>query len=1118
MQTSGASLESVIGGLKKAKTEQAAANRETQKNSQLQTQAQQLAQNLGLSWEQVEAAMQASGAQLGDVVRELGRVDAEQRRIRSEAAEIAAKYRGVGGAVKLFTEELEKARREHQGLYAVANDLQQIGNSLKMNAGILTGAVVVAAKDYTTFAKQSDVAARSLALSADLTQQLRTLTIEQSASLAVLDPEATATGITIWAQATGQIIESQQELNALLKQTVPIQQAAALSQTDVATLTDAAAGAINQYDLTLADTTRVVAIFNKVADDTLASVGDVAEAFKYVGTTADRLNVPIEETAAMLSILGDNGIRGTMAGTSLGRMMENLLVPNSEEAKEVLTDLFGSESPFFDAQGQFIGTARTIDMLAAATENMTDQQREAALAVLFDVNGMRALTPLLRAQIEARKEEKNALQEATAEIERGALATWEQQIADWEASDIYAVQQAQMRWKALWLSIGQQGVQLALPFLEKGTALITDLINTLNANPWMVKTMTMVAAGTLAIGTVITAVGTVSKLVLSVQTVVTAYKATLAKAEAARANFNTSVATAAEKFRAIITRAATEAAQIEKQGAVEEGAIEKQGAVEEAAIEKSSAINIGKILGSALLAATVAEVGSQALTGQSITGWGSTREGEAAAVQRLAELQGASVEELQDVLGDLRADLVLLDKYVVREGEGQRATLFNLDYWKTVLGAGGADTARLRELMGGTLRTLSGQALADKYAEIEAAIAGVTEMLGNGSGSFGEAIMQLALSAAQATEETENYNYQLREQAAVTKGLASLTEEQKENIVDIYTEMLQAEAEAASEFQTALAEAERDLQRDLADLARDYQKSRAAEEASFYEAAAQAAANYHRQEAEAQARHQKDMQRMQEDHEGRVWDLTLARDAAGLYKENQQYATERQRAEEDFAEERAQAAREFTAEQAERAAQHAQKMQELAAQYEVERAQRLADHAAQVTELQQQHDEEMARLKREYFERLNAESGYYQQSQLQQRLYQNAMLADAQAFLIANRQQWANYVASLPTPQTMTNSWDAFQQYQKGSGSYQEGGYVRHTGPALVHAGEYVLSQNTARQLEGILGGRLTQQNVVGRGGGVIVQASFTGVGSSDRAWIEQRLGDFSRELAEILQ
>ena len=163
----------VIGGLKRLKREQTAANRVTHQQARLQADAQHIAQNLGLSWNQVETAMQATGTELTDVVRELRRVEGEQGQIYRDAQRIHEEYQGIGGAVRLFSEELDDARRRRQGLFEIARDLQEVGNSLRMNAGIVTGAITVASRDYVNFARQSDVAARSLALSTELRQELR---------------------------------------------------------------------------------------------------------------------------------------------------------------------------------------------------------------------------------------------------------------------------------------------------------------------------------------------------------------------------------------------------------------------------------------------------------------------------------------------------------------------------------------------------------------------------------------------------------------------------------------------------------------------------------------------------------------------------------------------------------------------------------------------------------------------------------------------------------------------------------------------------------------------------------------------------------------------------------
>ncbi|HNT74404.1 MAG TPA: phage tail tape measure protein [Anaerolineae bacterium] len=1130
MVQSGDSIETTLGGLKRLKQEQAAVNREVQQRARLEQEAQRLSAALGISWDQVDGAMQATGLDLQTVLRELRQVESEQRRVAQEAREIREQYSGVAGGVRLFTAELEKARQSRQGLFQVTGDLQQIGNSMRMNAGIVTGAVAVAGRDYLTFAKQSDVAARSLALNADLTQELRQATIEQSATLAVLDPETTARGITVWAQATGQAVDSQQELNALLQQTIPIQQAAALSQTDIATLSDATAGAINQYGLTLADTTRVVAIFNKISDDTLASVGDVAEGFKYVGPSADRAGESIEATAVAFSILGDNGIRGTQAGTSYGKMLDNLLIPKSTEAEETLTRLFGSADAFYDAEGAFIGTARAVDMLAAALAGTTDQEREVALSALFDTNSLRAATLLIREQTEARQEGVNILSQSAATLGKDALEVWETQLSDWEESDVYRVQQAEMRWKAFWLTIGQQGLDMALPFLEKAAQMITDLTAAVQANPWLTAIVSGVATGGIVIGTVITAVGTVSKTVLSLQTLTAAYKSTILKQQTAEARFQGTVVSSAEQFRSIITQAATQAATTEQAGAEAESAIEAQGAVQENAIEQAGATQIAGTLARIAGALAVGELGSRALTGQSMLGWGSTREGEQAAQTRLSELQGAGPDQLRNELRQLRDDIALLDQYVVQEGE-RGALLFNGEYWKDLIfGAGGEETARVRELMGGGLQATSGAALQDKLAELQAVEYGLSGMLAVASDDWNDVGVGVARAAREAQGATgamtdELYTYTQAAQAAL-----QLTPEQT-RVVEAYIDLLQRQEEAVADFNDQVAEATRDLNTDLAKLEQDYQQQRRKTATDFQASQLAQQQDFQRRQAQAAADHQKQMRRMQEDHESRVADLEIARDAAGLYEEQQNYAKERARAEEDFAGQQGQEAANFALEQTERQRQHVEQMAQMQVQYAEQKQARLVEYQEQVAELQTQHQEELARLDQEYFDKLNAELKYYAFSEDQQAAYYAAMLQDADVWLKSKRQLWEDYVKNLPVPRTGNTRDNTSPYAQPGSssgrttrmGGRAAGGYADYGRYTLGEAGrEFVLSAHTTRQLEGALG-NLSQARVLQAMGGAAgptllsIQASFTGMGPNDRAWFEARLGQFARELQEVV-
>jgi hypothetical protein len=143
----------------------------------------------------------------------------------------------------------------------------------------------------------------------------------------------------------------------------------------------------------------------------------------------------------------------------------------------------------------------------------------------------------------------------------------------------------------------------------------------------------------------------------------------------------------------------------------------------------------------------------------------------------------------------------------------------------------------------------------------------------------------------------------------------------------------------------------------------------------------------------------------------------------------------------------------------------------------------------------------MARLKRQYFDKINAELGYYQQSQTVQHQYQQAMLTDLQVFLQRNRALWQSHVSSLPTPQFSRLQSSPFTGPYD---TYQVGGYVRNTDLAMLHEGEFVLNRDTTRAAERELG-PLTQQRMAqglaGRGQGKTIR------------YVDQRHFEFSGSL-----
>ena len=87
----------------------------------------------------------------------------------------------------------------------------------------------------------------------------------------------------------------------------------------------------------------------------------LGEAFTYAGPVAKAAGLGFEETAAALSIMGNAGFQGTLAGTALRGAITRLLNPTAEAADILArlgvnaTDSSGELLPLREIIGQFEG-------------------------------------------------------------------------------------------------------------------------------------------------------------------------------------------------------------------------------------------------------------------------------------------------------------------------------------------------------------------------------------------------------------------------------------------------------------------------------------------------------------------------------------------------------------------------------------------------------------------------------------------------------------------------------------------------------------------------------------------------------------------------------------------
>lgn len=106
--------------------------------------------------------------------------------------------------------------------------------------------------------------------------------------------------------------------------------AANLEMADAAT---AAATVVRQFGLEAGQTGEVVDTMAKAFSISALDADNFTEAMQYVGPAARAAKISVAETSAALGVLADNGIKGSMAGTSLRRIMMELSDENSKASK-----------------------------------------------------------------------------------------------------------------------------------------------------------------------------------------------------------------------------------------------------------------------------------------------------------------------------------------------------------------------------------------------------------------------------------------------------------------------------------------------------------------------------------------------------------------------------------------------------------------------------------------------------------------------------------------------------------------------------------------------------------------------------------------------------------------
>ena len=166
---------------------------------------------------------------------------------------------------------------------------------------------------------------------------------------------------------------------------------ATIGMTDLGVAGTIVAQTMHAFSIEGVSAEKAVNIISLAANKSALSVQTFGSSLSYVGPIAANMGIKLSETAAALSLLSNQGLRGTQAGTALRQVLSSMSEP-TREAEELMNRLGIS---YHDVEGNSKGLTERLKTLYFALENLTAKEKEEALGKLFNIRGKVAVTAFL---------------------------------------------------------------------------------------------------------------------------------------------------------------------------------------------------------------------------------------------------------------------------------------------------------------------------------------------------------------------------------------------------------------------------------------------------------------------------------------------------------------------------------------------------------------------------------------------------------------------------------------------------------------------------------------------------------------------------------------------------
>lgn len=430
--------------------------------------------------EKARVAFEKSNAALKAHARALGLSDAPMAKMIARQKELIRQTDLLTKA-RSRQEKLQKYSQVFKGNIVYA---QQTGEYLK--SGFTTA--ITGGMDFT--AQMSRVGAVSGASS----EQMKALTVQakELGKTTVWSSSQVGQGMEFLSMAGFNPSDIQATMPGMLN-------LASAGGIDLGRAADISSNILTGFGLKAEEMGRVGDVLTNAFTSSNTSLESLGNTMKYAAPVAKSMGVSLEETAAMAGKLGDAGIQGEMAGTTLRAVLLRLSAP-SAKAAQALDDLKVRTT---DAQGNMRRFPDILADLNKATEKMSESQRAAFIKTIFETEAMSGAMILME------QAGSGALNKYVESLnKKGSAEETARKQNDNLTGDYKALKSAL---EGVYLTIYEQ-MEPALRWLtQKGTELITVIEKWISRNPMLSKAIIGVATAFAGIVSSIIPVITVFK-------------------------------------------------------------------------------------------------------------------------------------------------------------------------------------------------------------------------------------------------------------------------------------------------------------------------------------------------------------------------------------------------------------------------------------------------------------------------------------------------------------------------------------------------------------------------------------------------------------------------------